>query len=40
MAQLRADRAVAIEQLDREALASLVADGLAAVTESTATLPP
>jgi len=40
MARLRADRAVALEQLDREALASLVADGLAAVTDRTAGLPP
>jgi hypothetical protein len=40
MARLRAEPAVAIDQLDGEALASLVADGLAAATDRTATLPP
>jgi A/G-specific adenine glycosylase len=39
MARLRAEPAVAIDELDAEALASLVADGLAVVRGSRAALP-
>lgn len=39
MARLRAEPGVALDELDGDALASLVADGLAVVTDRTATLP-
>jgi A/G-specific adenine glycosylase len=39
MARLRAEPRVELDELDREALTSLVADGLAVVTDHTATLP-
>jgi A/G-specific adenine glycosylase len=39
MARLRAEPSVALDQLDPEVLASLVADGLAVVTERSAALP-
>ena len=39
MARLRAEPRVAVDELDGEALSSLVADGLAVITGSSATLP-
>jgi A/G-specific adenine glycosylase len=39
MARLRTEPGVALDELDGEALSSLVADGLAVVTDRTATLP-
>jgi hypothetical protein len=39
MARLRGADAVSIDELDAEALASLVADGLAVVTDDRAALP-
>jgi hypothetical protein len=39
MARLRDDRAVPVDELDADALASLLADGLAVVRGSRAVLP-